>query len=96
MLGTLVLTSVRTLDQIRHDLDSATERRADLWERLSEGFDADASSEAAALTRRIEDLWAEARIARAHDRYGPSKEIITRARAEDRLDREARRWRAAA
>ncbi|MBA2615049.1 MAG: hypothetical protein H0U90_04610 [Actinobacteria bacterium] len=87
---------MRTLSDIRWDLDAATERRAYLWERLSEGFDAQTSSEAAGLSRRIEELWQEARIARAHARYGPSGEIITRARAEDRLDREARRWRAAA
>jgi len=87
---------MRTLSEIRTDLDAATERRAELWERLSEGYDAPATAEAAGLTSRIEALWQEARIARAHARYGPSREIITRARAEDRLDREARRWRAAA
>ena len=95
-MASRVFRSVRTLDDIHRDLDIASERRTDLWERLSEGYDAEASTEAAALTRRIEDLWAEARVARAHARYGPSNEIITRARAEDRLDREARRWRTAA
>ena len=87
---------MRPLAEIRAELDAATERRAELWETLSEGYDSAAASEAAALTQRIEDLWAEARVAKAHVRYGPSKEIITRARAEDRLDREARRWRTAA
>jgi hypothetical protein len=81
---------------IRRDLETATERRADLWEQLAEGYDPTASAEAARLTKRIEDLWVEARIARAHARYGPPQEIITRARPEARLDREARRWRSAA
>jgi hypothetical protein len=87
---------VRPLEEIRAELDAATERRAELWEHLSDGYDGAAASEAAALGDRIEALWAEARVAKAQARYGPSKEIITRARAEDRLDREARRWRTAA
>ena len=87
---------MRPLAEIRAELDAATERRAELWETLAGGYDGAAASEAATLSQRIEDLWAEARVAKAHARYGPSKEIITRARAEDRLDREARRWRTAA
>jgi hypothetical protein len=87
---------VRNLTDIRKELDEATERRAALWEALSEGHDAEKSAQAAKLSARIEELWIEARVARAHARYGPSDEIITRARAHDRLDREARRWREAA
>ena len=87
---------MRNLADIRAELDSATERRAELWEKLAEGYDPVASAEAARLSEEIEELWEEARIARAYARYGPSQEIITRARAEDRLDREARRWRDAA
>jgi hypothetical protein len=87
---------MRTLTEIRRDVERASERRSDLWEELSEGHDAVKAAEAARLSRRIEELWAEARAARAQVRYGPSEEIITRARAEDRLDREARRWRTAA
>jgi hypothetical protein len=87
---------VRTLTDIRRDLENATQRRTFLWEELAEGHDAVKSAEASRLSERIEELWAEARTARAHARYGPSDEIITRARAEDRLDREARRWRSAA
>jgi hypothetical protein len=87
---------VRSLAEIRKDLEAASARRTALWEDLAEGYDAAKSAEAAALGRRIEELWTEARAARARARYGPSDEIITRARAEDRLDREARRWRPAA
>jgi hypothetical protein len=88
--------SVRTLKDIRRELELASGRRAELWEELAEGHDAVKSAEATRLTRRIEELWVEARAAQARARYGPSEEIITRARAEDRLDREARRWRSAA
>jgi hypothetical protein len=87
---------MRTLTQIRSELDATTERRAALWEKLAEAHDPVTSEEAARLTRRIEELWAEARTARARARYGPSDEIITRARAQDRLDREARRLQTAA
>jgi hypothetical protein len=87
---------VKTLNDIRRELDDAMERRAGLWEELGYGFDAVKSAEAAQLTRRIEELWSESRVARARARFGPSEEIITKARAQDRLDREARRWREAA
>ena len=87
---------MRTLHDIRRELDEATERRAELWESLSDGYDAATSAEAARLTKRIEELWAEARAARARARYGPSDDINTRARAHDRLDREARRLQTAA
>jgi hypothetical protein len=87
---------VRTLNDIRTELEQATEQRADLWDELSEGHDSVKSAEAAQLSRRIEELWAESRVARARERYGPPDDIITRARAHDRLDREARRLREAA
>jgi hypothetical protein len=87
---------MRTLTDIRREVERASERRSELWEELADGHDAVKAAEAARLSRRIEELWAEARAARAHARYGPSDEIITRARAEDRLDREARRLRTAA
>jgi hypothetical protein len=87
---------VRSLDDIRRELETASERRAALWDDLSGGFDAVKSAEAASLTKRIDELWEESRVARAHVRYGDSTGIITRARAQDRLDREAKRWRSAA
>ena len=91
-----VETGVRTLNDIRVDLETAVERRAALWDDLAEGYDGAKSAEASRLTARIEELWAEQRVARARARYGPSDVIITRARQEDRLDREARRFRNAA
>ncbi len=87
---------MRTIKEIRRELEEASRQRSELWEALSEGYDALKSAEAARLTARMEELWTESRIARARAAYGPSNEIITRARAEDRLDREARRWRSAA
>ena len=87
---------MRTHIEIRKEIDEATELRRALWDELAGGVDPVKSAEAAVLSRRIDALWNEARVARARVRYGPSEEIITRARAHDRLDREARRLREAA
>jgi hypothetical protein len=87
---------MRPLNEIRREIDEATERRRELWDDLAEGLNPEKSAEAAELTRQIEVLWDETRVAKAYIRYGPSDEIITRARAHDRLDREARRLRTAA
>jgi hypothetical protein len=85
-----------TLDTIRRELDEAIEQRAALWESLSEQHDEETAVEAARLSARIEELWAESRSAKARLRFGSPDLIIARARAEDRLDREARRLRRAA
>ena len=87
---------MRTTTEIRRELDAATQRRTEIWESLAEGGDRARTDEAAALSRRIEELWAELRVAQAHARFGPAESIIARARAEDRLDREARRLKRAA
>jgi hypothetical protein len=80
---------MRTLHDIKQDLDAATERRSELWKELSlAGADAGRSAELAALNERIEELWQEARLAKTRVRFGDRDEIIARARAEDRLDRE--------
>jgi hypothetical protein len=84
------------LDQIRAELEQLIEERAELWEALAEAHDPVKSAEAARLSQRIDQLWAESRNERARARFGPSEDIISRARAEDRLEREARRLRRAA
>ena len=82
---------MRTIENIRADLDQAIERRARLWEELGAGGDPTKSAEAAELTQLIDDLWAEARALKAYERFGPSDIIRARARTEERLEREARR-----
>ena len=82
---------MRTTSEIRKEIEDATARRTEIWETLSEGIDPAKAAEAAALSQEIEELWAELRVAQAHARFGPAEDIIARARAEDRLDREARR-----
>ena len=88
---------MRTIAEIRADLERASERRAQLWNTLSQhGHDPEASAEAAELSRLIEELWAEHRAVLARRRHGPTELIHARARAEERLERDARRQRKAA
>jgi hypothetical protein len=78
------------MDEIRAELAEAIDRRGDLWQELGDGADATKSAEAARLSSRIEELWAEARAAQAQRRFGPPELIQARARTEERLEREAR------
>jgi hypothetical protein len=86
---------MRTIHIIRDELERAVERRAQLWNELNDGVDPVKSAEAAELSSKIDELWAEARALRAYDRFGPSDEIRARARAEERLERDSRRLKAA-
>jgi hypothetical protein len=80
---------MRSLNDIKHELDEAAARRSELWKQLSEaGPDEATSTEVAALSERIESLYQEARIVRSRARFGEQEAIIARARAEERLDRE--------
>ena len=87
---------MRTIQVIREELERATERRAELWHELGDGVDPAKSAEAAELSQRIDELWAEARALKAYDRFGPSDAIRARARAEERLERDSRRLEKAA
>lgn len=82
---------MRTPQEIRAELERAVDRRAELWHELGGGFDPAKSAEAARLSSRIEELWAEARAAQARGRFGSPELIQARARAEERLERESRR-----
>jgi hypothetical protein len=82
---------MRTPSEIRAEIDRAMEERAELWVDLSDQHDSAKSAHAAELSELIEDLWTELRRAEAFARFGPADEIIARARAEDRLDRESER-----
>jgi hypothetical protein len=77
------------IDQIRDEIDHATERRAELWHLLSEGHDAALAGELHALEERLAALWDEQRSLKARARFGDRDEIIKRARHEERLARAA-------
>ena len=87
---------MRTIENIRDELERAVERRAQLWQELNDGVDPAKSAEAAELSERIDEPWAEARALKAHDRFGPSDAIRARARAEELLERDSRRLEKAA
>jgi hypothetical protein len=80
---------MRTLDEIRNQLDQATERRSELWHLLSDGHDPILSDELHELEDRIATLWDEQRMLKAQQRFGDRDEIIKRARHEERLARAA-------
>jgi hypothetical protein len=88
--GVFTLTTVmRTLDDIRVEIEAATERRTELWHDLSQGHDPTLAGELEQLNARLDELWNEHRQARATIRHGDRDRIIQRARAEERLNRAA-------
>jgi hypothetical protein len=80
---------MRTLTEIRQEIDTLSDRRATVMRALSEGFDAELSAEHQALEEQIAELWEEQRFARATLRNGDRDQIIQRARQEERLSRAA-------
>jgi len=80
---------MKTLNDVRLEIERATERRAELWHLLSEGRDAVLAAELKELEERIARLWDEHRSLRAQARFGDRDEIIRRARHEERLARAA-------
>jgi hypothetical protein len=80
---------MRTLTEIRAEIERASEERADLLHRLSEGHDVVLAAELRKLDDRIAQLWDEHRQARAQARHGDRDAIIRRARLEERIDRAA-------
>jgi len=80
---------MRTLDEIHAEIDLAAERRHELWLLLGQGHDATLSAELKELQTRVANLWDEHRMVRAVLRFGDRSRIITRARAEERLERAA-------
>jgi hypothetical protein len=80
---------MRNLQTIHREIDELSERRTDLWHRLSAGLDSSVRDEIHALDEQLERLWAEYRGLKARLRWGDREEIIARARAEERLERHA-------
>jgi hypothetical protein len=80
---------MKTLPEVKAELERATERRTELWHVLSQGHDPEAVAEVKELEARIQRLWDEERMLRAQARFGDRNEIIKRARHEERLARAA-------
>jgi hypothetical protein len=79
---------MRTVDEIKHELDRAMERRTALWRELGQGADEQRSAEIGRLNVLIESLWQEARVERNRVRFGEPTDIVRRARADERLERD--------
>lgn len=80
---------MRTLTDIRAEIDRLSERRTELWHTLSDGRDPAAADELKKLEARLAELWDEHRELRARIRFGEREKIIARARTEERLARAA-------
>ncbi|MFN2468658.1 MAG: hypothetical protein ABR521_11080, partial [Gaiellaceae bacterium] len=61
---------MRTLTDIRQELERATERRGDLLRSLARGHDPALATEHAELEGVVARLWDEHRAARARLRFG--------------------------
>lgn len=81
--------TMTTLDDIRLEIERATERRAELLHVLAEGHDAVVAAEHAEVEERIARLWDDYREARVRQRFGDRDVIVKRARLEERLERAA-------
>ena len=80
---------MRTLTDIRSEIDRLSDRRLHVMRALSQGYDTDLAAEHKELEERIAALWEEQRNARAMVRFGDRDTIIQRARQEERLSRAA-------
>jgi len=78
-----------TIERIHLEIDELSERRVELWIRLSEGRDSTVQQELKNLESRLEGLWQAHRAERARIRFGERDQIVKRARAEERLERAA-------
>jgi hypothetical protein len=80
---------MRTLADIRYQIELASARRLELWHALSEGRDEQVRNELRRIEREIERLWDEHRQTRAAIRFGERERILHRARTEERIERSA-------
>ncbi len=80
---------MRTLTDIKQDIDRLSDRRAEVLRRLSDGQNPELASEHKKLDEKIAELWDEQRSVRATIRFGDRDLIIQRARHEERLSRAA-------
>jgi hypothetical protein len=74
---------------IHAEINEVSERRAELYHRLSEGRNPQMVEQIKALDEQLGSLWNEHRAIRARIRFGERDEIVKRARAEERLERAA-------
>jgi hypothetical protein len=80
---------MRTLKDIKQDIDRLSDRRAEVLHALAQGHNPELTAEHKSLDDQIAALWDEQRTVRASIRFGDRNLIIQRARHEERLSRAA-------
>jgi hypothetical protein len=80
---------MRTLTEIKSEIDKLSDRRADVLHELSYGHNPTLTDEHKRLDEQLAALWEEQRAVRANIRFGDRDLIIQRARHEERLSRAA-------
>jgi hypothetical protein len=80
---------MRSLKEIKQEIERLSDRRADVLHNLSEGHNAALAAEHKRLNEELAELWEEQRAVRASIRFGERDLIIQRARHEERLSRAA-------
>jgi hypothetical protein len=78
-----------TLTQIHKEIEETSERRTELWQTLSQGYDPATAAELKSLSAQLDNLWDEERTLKAALRFGDRDHIVARARVEERLERAA-------
>ena len=81
--------TINSIATIHAEIDEISERRADLWHRLSDGRNPEVVAQIKDLDEQLGNLWNEHRAIRARIRFGEPEQIVKRARAEERLERAA-------
>lgn len=81
--------TINIIATIQAEIGEISERRAELWHRLSDGRNPEVVEQIKAMDEELKSLWNEHRAIRARIRFGEPEQIVKRARAEERLERAA-------
>jgi FtsZ-binding cell division protein ZapB len=81
--------TINIIATIQAEIGEISERRAELWHRLSDGRNPEVVEQIKAMDAELNSLWNEHRAIRARIRFGEPEQIVKRARAEERLERAA-------
>jgi hypothetical protein len=80
---------MRTIPEIRAEIERLSEVRGELWQQLSQGRSQSLVDEIKHIDEQLVTLWDEHRAERARIRFGERDDIVRRARQEERLERAA-------
>jgi galactokinase/mevalonate kinase-like predicted kinase len=78
----------KRLRTVKQELAKIAAKRSALWQLHEERSDATLALEISRLSEQIEALWEESRVLTAEIRNGARAEIIARARAAERIERD--------